>query len=122
MVGFCDFWNNRIFRHGLTATVIALSAGAAAHAETPTILHAFKGPKDGAQPYAGLMLDKKGDLYGTAQNQGKGGDGTIFKITAGRFKALYSFDGGTGEAPSGTLIADKQGNIYGATEFGGDHG
>jgi uncharacterized repeat protein (TIGR03803 family) len=49
---------------------------------TETVLHAFNGASDGANPAAGLLLDFNGNLYGTTSN---GGDpvcncGTVFKI------------------------------------------
>jgi uncharacterized repeat protein (TIGR03803 family) len=45
-----------------------------------TVLHAFTG-YDGAQPDADLVLDKKGNLYGTAATGGQYGDGVVFEIT-----------------------------------------
>jgi uncharacterized repeat protein (TIGR03803 family) len=54
---------------------------------TETVLHSFTGGADGTNPFAGLILDKQGNLYGTASAGGNlsacGGDGcgTVFKIT-----------------------------------------
>jgi uncharacterized repeat protein (TIGR03803 family) len=45
-----------------------------------TVLHRFNG-SDGAQPDANLILDKKGDLYGTTITGGTGGYGVAFEIT-----------------------------------------
>jgi len=76
---------------------------------------------DGAYPQGGLIADKKGNLYGTIWEGGAAGHGAIFKLSPdGAETLLYSFTGGTdGAGPSGSLIADKQGNFYGVTEFGG---
>jgi uncharacterized repeat protein (TIGR03803 family) len=53
-----------------------------------TVLHSFTGGSDGADPWAGVILDKSGDLYGTAalggykcRIDGKQGCGVVFKIT-----------------------------------------
>ena len=46
-----------------------------------TVLHSFKGPPDGDNPYAALLLDADGNLYGTTYDGGKGSNGgTVFKI------------------------------------------
>ncbi len=45
-----------------------------------TVLHSFAGPTDGAVPYAGLVRDAAGNLYGTTSSGGSYGYGTVFKI------------------------------------------
>jgi uncharacterized repeat protein (TIGR03803 family) len=45
-----------------------------------TVLHAFIG-SDGAQPDANLVLDQKGNIYGTAATGGPDGAGVVFEIT-----------------------------------------
>jgi len=47
---------------------------------TLTVLHAFTGRGDGSDPYAGVVLDKKGNLYGTALDGASGNNGTVFKL------------------------------------------
>jgi uncharacterized repeat protein (TIGR03803 family) len=47
---------------------------------TETILHSFAG-SDGARPYAGLISDPYGALYGTTSAGGTNGAGTVFKLT-----------------------------------------
>src|SRR5207245_9213384 len=42
-----------------------------------TVLYHFKGGADGGYPYAGLVLDKKGNLYGTTYLGGTSGQGTV---------------------------------------------
>lgn len=46
-----------------------------------TILHTFAGPPDAALPYAGLLRDSAGNLYGTTSNGGTDNCGTLFKYT-----------------------------------------
>jgi uncharacterized repeat protein (TIGR03803 family) len=92
-----------------------------------TVLHAFKGGyKDGAYPQAGLIVDSDGIFYGTTQVGGSsgscgGGCGIVFRISAaGKFALLYSFGGSPdGAYPTGALVEDAQGNLYGTTEGGG---
>jgi uncharacterized repeat protein (TIGR03803 family) len=103
-----------------------------------TVLHSFAGGADGAGPFAGLVQDGAGNLYGTTQYGGNGGCsvsggrpgtlptvtgcGTIFKLdTTGSETLLYNFSatGGGGAFPLGGLVADTQGNLYGATYIGG---
>lgn len=93
---------------------------------TLTVLHAFEGcPTDGAYPGGNLILDAKGNLYGTTQGGGtigcKSYGGTVFEVTAaGREIVLYNFQGGSdGEAPGAGLVRDKKGNLYGTTYLGG---
>lgn len=93
-----------------------------------TVLHAFTGGSDGANPEAALVRDQSGNLYGTAVLGGDGGCdygcGTVFEIAAnGTFSVLHSFTGGNdGETPEGTLTMDASGNLYGTAIAGGAHG
>jgi uncharacterized repeat protein (TIGR03803 family) len=96
---------------------------------TETVLHAFTGGKDGAVPFASLIMDKKGNLYGTTVIGGGGtacseGCGTVFKLShTGTETVLYSFTGGSdGGYPFAGLIVDAAGNHYGTTEGGGTYG
>jgi uncharacterized repeat protein (TIGR03803 family) len=86
------------------------------------VLHSFTGPPhDGAFPYAGLVQDSAGNLYGTTSAGGASNNGTVFKITpSGTESMLYSFKGGTdGAVPYGGLVGNSAGNLYGATSAGG---
>lgn len=93
-----------------------------------TILYAFQGGSDGFQPVSNVVMDQSGNLYGTtaaggAFNSGcsSEGCGTIFEVQPNGTKiTLYQFQGGTdGEGPTGPLIADSAGNLFGTTEGGG---
>jgi len=90
-----------------------------------TVLHSFTGYPDGAHPYAGLVMDSSGNLYGTSENGGTYGSGTVFEIdTIGIESVLHSFEGGSidGADPKARLILDPDGNLYGTTFAGGSGG
>jgi uncharacterized repeat protein (TIGR03803 family) len=75
----------------------------------------------------GLLAGKNGVLYGATALGGSANEGTVFTLTppathGGTWTAttLYEFTGGSdGEYPQNALVADKAGNLYGATESGG---
>ena len=85
------------------------------------MLHSFTGGTDGASPYAGLIRDAAGNLYGTTVYGGTSSSGTVYKIDAsGQEMVLYSFTGGNdGGFPYGGVIRDSAGNLYGTTYYGG---
>jgi uncharacterized repeat protein (TIGR03803 family) len=57
-----------------------------------TVLYSFTGGADGGNPYAGVVADSSGNLYGTAYNGGANGYGTVYKLTpAGQETVLHSF-------------------------------
>jgi uncharacterized repeat protein (TIGR03803 family) len=91
---------------------------------TETILHSFSGGADGAVVYAGLVADKKGNLYGTTLVGGGADAGTVFKVAPGGGETvLYSFlDGNDGATPYGGAILDDKDNLYGTTSEGGVNG
>jgi uncharacterized repeat protein (TIGR03803 family) len=89
------------------------------------MLYSFGVGADGAGPYAGLVLDAEGTLYGTTQYGGTYGAGTVFMLDKNRKETvLYSFSGGAdGRLPLlGYLVHDTKGNLYGTTQFGGTYG
>ena len=95
---------------------------------TEKVLHAFSGT-DGVHPYAGLVADSAGNLYGTTHDGGAAGIGLVFELsppaagkTAWRETVLHSFNGADGDNPGAGLIADSAGNLYGTTDFGGKSG
>lgn len=99
---------------------------------TETVIHSFQG-YDGATPTSGLIADGIGNLYGTTQAGGVGsnsncatdGCGTVFELTPNSNgswseNVLYSFQGGSdGASPTGGLVRDGKGNLFGTTEVGG---
>jgi uncharacterized repeat protein (TIGR03803 family) len=77
---------------------------------------------DGARPFAGLVLDSAGNLYGTTFAGGSYGRGTVFQLTKnGKYRVLYNFSGyNDGGQPMAPLTLDSAGNLYGTTYSGGD--
>jgi uncharacterized repeat protein (TIGR03803 family) len=109
---------------------VVLGTGSAqAQTYTESVLYSFTGLLDGANPYAGLVQDAQGNLYGTTYQGGypcsgydNYGCGTVFKVdTTGKETVLYSFTGTQGDAalPSAGLVQDAEGNLYGTTQYGG---
>ncbi len=92
---------------------------------TETVLYSFTGGSDGAHPFAGLIADSSGNLYGTTENGGVPVNGVAFKLSpSGTETVLHTFAGrpSDGENPVAGLIADRSGNLYGTTQFGGGTG
>ena len=94
---------------------------------TETILHSFDNNDiDGIHPYAGLVLDKAGNLYGTTVSGGgsSGAAGIVFEMTpSGTETILYTFGGSPdGSFPWGGVVFDTSGNLYGTTLSGGHNG
>jgi uncharacterized repeat protein (TIGR03803 family) len=111
----------------LALAFLALTGSAAAKSDK--ILHSFGGGSDGANPYAGVISDRSGNLYGTTYTGGSSncsgaGCGTVFKVTHdGTETVLYPFTGGNdGEGPYAGVIEDKSGNLYGTAVYGGSYG
>jgi uncharacterized repeat protein (TIGR03803 family) len=88
-----------------------------------SVLYSFAGGTDGANPQAGLLRDKSGNLYGTTYAGGKENLGTVFMVTAaGAEEVLYSFATGKDAAyPEAGLTIDAQGNLYGTASAGGTY-
>jgi uncharacterized repeat protein (TIGR03803 family) len=86
-----------------------------------TVLHSFTGGLDGANPFAGVILDSAGNLYGTAAGGGSTNNGVVYKLDpSGVETVLYSFAGGSdGSEPYAGVVRDAAGNLYGTTFFGG---
>jgi uncharacterized repeat protein (TIGR03803 family) len=97
---------------------------------TEKVLHSFGGNavNDGALPYAGLVMDAKGNLYGVTATGGSSDSGTVFEIvnSGGVYieeEVLHSFLGALdGAQPIGGLIMDSAGNLFGTTVLGGNSG
>jgi uncharacterized repeat protein (TIGR03803 family) len=116
----------------ISIALLILLASLAAYGQTFTVLYTFTGGADGGSPYAGLVLDNEGNLYGTTTAGGSGvfdcptGCGTVFKVdTAGNETVLHNFGETStdGEFPFyGYLVRDGAGNLYGTADYGGTHG
>jgi uncharacterized repeat protein (TIGR03803 family) len=93
-----------------------------------TLLYVFQGQDDGWRPLGGLIADANGNLFGTTALGGsyngecaQTGCGTVFELTpGGTIITLHAFQGGSdGYGPSGGVIMDSSGNLYGTTYGGG---
>lgn len=106
----------------------SLIAGqAAAQTYSYSVVYSFgTATTDGSDPIAGLVLDAQGNLYGTTNEGGALGYGTVFKVDAtGKETVLHNFagvGGGDGAHPHAGLALDAQGNLYGTTWMGGAYG
>jgi uncharacterized repeat protein (TIGR03803 family) len=121
MTGTVHFWRSNSSARGrpravaraltitfLSGTLVTQSA----RAQTYNVLHSFSGVPDTATPYAGLILDSAGNLYGTTYSGGKLGRGAVFKLDkSGNESVLYSFSGPDGAQPYGGLARDSAGNL-----------
>ena len=99
------------------AAALLFSASFARATDKETVLHTFVfGSGDGVGPFAGLVSDAAGNLYGTTAGGGYWGGGTVFELlpaTGGGWTetVLYSFPAMT--YPESPLIFDATGNLYG---------
>ena len=77
----------------------------------------------GANPYAGLT-NISGTLYGTTELGGASSIGNIFKLPSGSstITNVASFNDTNGNQPAADMIADRAGNLYGTTGYGGANG
>src|ERR1700678_3308085 len=95
-----------------------------------TILHTFvNGGDDGVYPYAGVVIDSAGNLYGTTNQGGANGGGPVFEVSQAingdwAETVLYSFGSvrTDGTNPAAGLVIDRKGDLYGTTLGGGRHG
>ena len=109
-------------------TVYELSPGTKGW--TVKILHSFEGgTNDGSDPFAGIVFDAAGNIYGTTEFGGTTPiSGTVYELLApvgkGGYqeKVLWKFDQTDGYEPVDSLILDSGGNLYGTTPYGGSNG
>ena len=105
-------------------TVFEIAKTQDGYASTPTTLVDFTGD-NGSIPNGGLVFDAAGDLFGTTFEGGASGRGTVFEIAktqggyAGAPTTLVSFAGADGEYPTGELLTDAAGDLFGTTSDGG---
>jgi uncharacterized repeat protein (TIGR03803 family) len=86
------------------------------------LLYSFKGGTDGANPVADLIA-VNGTLYGTTENGGAYGLGTVFRIDAnGKERVLHSFGNGSDGAQPQASLTFLNGKLYGTTFKGGADG
>jgi len=93
--------------------------------ENLTVLYTFSGLADGALPFAGVIRNSAGNLYGTTFAGGPGnyGNGVVYKLdTTGKEIVLCNFTNKDGIGPYAGVTRDAAGNFYGTTSGGGGYG
>jgi uncharacterized repeat protein (TIGR03803 family) len=98
---------------------------------TENVLYRFTNGADGAFPYASLILDPAGNLYGAttqggylSKNCAPYGCGNVFQLKHGpsgwTLNSLHAFTYDTdGSAPIGGLLAGPRNTLYGTASGGG---
>jgi uncharacterized repeat protein (TIGR03803 family) len=99
---------------------------------TKSTLYVFNYGLDGGYPSSGVTFDSSGNLYGETYYGGSfacpgSGCGVVFELSpvggSWKFGIAHTFNGlngSRGRSPSGGLVLDGAGNLYGTTESGGD--
>ncbi len=128
------------FSYTCTVTVSAATNVSAAFAASPAgfaVVYGFSGSTDGGKPMSNLISDGKGNFYGTAYFGGSIGVGAVYMLSpTGSSNCssaqptftgngvclvnLYSFKTSAGYYPTGGLVLDSSGNLYGDTYLSND--
>jgi uncharacterized repeat protein (TIGR03803 family) len=126
--------NLRLSRTILALTAIAFSLTLTAQAQKYRILYTFQGGSDGSEPFSNLLPDGSGGFYGTTWAGGAtsciydSSCGTVYHLSSPAQQGgawtetqLHAFTGSAsdGAFPSGNLVKDASGNLYGSTSAGG---
>ena len=108
-------------KYGGCGTVFKLTPSGSGYRET--LLYSFEHGDDGAYPSAKVIIGSDGALYGTTEENGEYGGGTVFKVgTSGGFQVIYAFHGDPdGRNPVSGLLARPKGVLYGTTAGGGEY-
>jgi uncharacterized repeat protein (TIGR03803 family) len=123
MYGVTDGGGNTMARNGIVYRLSSDGSGF-------KVLHNFPDKRyhgDGRMPRSPLIEGRDGALYGTTQSGGTNDFGTVFKLNkdGSGYQVLHQFSGygnnGDGAGPTG-LVQNKDGVIFGATEFHGING
>lgn len=76
-----------------------------------------------ASPLASVTLDTGGNLYGTTCEGGAASMGNVFRLSPSEggwtYTSLHDFTGQDGSCPTGGVIVDASGNLFGTTSAGG---
>jgi hypothetical protein len=115
-------WLSSVTPAILLALVIFASTLSAAEWKEK-VLYSFQGGANGSVPAGGVVFDKAGNLYGVTF------DGVVFQLkppvqkgrawTENRLYVFHGVSKGDGSTPSGGLVIDSAGNLYGVTAYGG---
>jgi uncharacterized repeat protein (TIGR03803 family) len=109
--------------HGGSGVIYRLTQSGSGWLET--ILYTLRGGVDGGLPWAGLISDAAGNLYGTTCCDGLGRGGTVYMLSPSggngtwTFHLLHTFMENDCYSPYDSgLVLDTAGNLYGTTEAG----
>jgi uncharacterized repeat protein (TIGR03803 family) len=104
-------------------TVFKLEPSGSGYQEN--VIYAFRGGYDGQGPASSLTVDSAGNVYGTTPTGGKHAAGIVFKLSPSRGgygeHVLYRFDASVSSQPSGPVLENGRGVLYGLTLTGGPH-
>jgi uncharacterized repeat protein (TIGR03803 family) len=121
---------------GGCGTVFRLTPGQNVNMWTETVLHRFTGGADGALPYGSVVFGPNGYLYGTTYFGGNvgftrcadvwittAGCGVVYELAPSGNSwvetVLYApHDLSVGVYPTGNVMADRSGNLYGVLSYG----
>lgn len=79
---------------------------------------------NGYRPRGGLIQARDGNIYGTTSDTTSGANlgptkGTIFRVSSQGLTTLFTFSGTNGASPTGSLLEERDGALYGTTSSGG---
>lgn len=106
---------SRILILPITFAAVMLTLSLVSQAETETLLYTFS-ESSGYGPYAGVVRDPAGNLYGTAIYGGAHNDGSAFELSplaGGGWQETTIYSASDGSLPNGGLVIDPAGNLYG---------
>jgi len=110
----------------LIEALLLLASAPLTQAQTFKVIHDFTGGVDGSLPYAGLTMDRAGNLYGTTSSGGTADHGSVFRLKPSNgtwvLNTLYSFDPlhkEDGASPESRVVFGPDGSLYGTTTYGG---
>jgi uncharacterized repeat protein (TIGR03803 family) len=118
------------FQGGIESGVVFELTPQAGGGWNESVLYTFGYGTDGGYPQGSLIFDTAGNLYGTTTSGGDrncgevDGCGVVFELKANAsggwlYNVIFTFNGVNGGSPSGQMVFDASGNLYGATAVGG---
>jgi uncharacterized repeat protein (TIGR03803 family) len=115
---------SRVLAVMFASLALPLVLAGSGSAQTFTTITYFS---DGSSVLSALIQGRDGNLYGTSNDGGAGGQGSVFKVTpTGFLTTLHSFCSESnctdGYYPFSTLSLGTDGNFYGTTQNGGANG
>jgi uncharacterized repeat protein (TIGR03803 family) len=116
------------FRPGVAASaVICFLSLFSTTVGAESVEHMLYSFSDCSTPYARVIADGSGNLYGTTYGGGTYGMGCVFKLSRNQDGSwsetnLHSFDWTISNQPMAPVVFDSSGNLYGTATGGGPYG